>query len=221
MNLGEFRLAISSVLSLDNTNGSAEQLLIDRAVNRGVLDVLRKTRCYVADADLTFTAGVWDYQMPTSVLETVTVFVETEGEVYYPPLQRKTSAEILRMHGTGAVPSGIPKYFALEGWDLILLAPTPTTDVNLGIYYVPRPQALTGTSDDPSVVLYGGIPDDYHDAIELFALSRLADYDDDQSSGSGERYRQVYQQRYREIRREVKRMGTAKLAPFAIPNTSR
>jgi len=219
MNLGEFRLVLSSVISLDNTAGSAEQGLIDRAVNRGVIDVLRKTRCFVSLAWLALQDGIWEYNVPNAILEIVSCSITTgQGEDESPPLLRRTSDQITLMRKNTSAQNGTPRYYSVEGSNLILLHPVPSSTQDLHILFVPRPQPLVSSSDDPATYAQGGVPEDYHDAIEMYALWRLADYDDDGSSQMGERYRGIYQQRYREIRREIERMGTSKLSPFQIPN---
>ena len=219
MNLGNFRTVVSSTLSLDNTDGSAEQQLIDMFVNRGVVDTLRKTKCYATPAFLALEGGVWEYNFPTAILEIMSAAISSgTDEPTSAPLQRRTTADIESMRRSGSV--GQPRYFSLEGANLLMLYPTPQDGQDLHIIFVPRPQPLVDENDDPGDLGFGGIPEEYHDAVTLYTLARMADYDDDASSQQGDRYRQLYEARYRQIRREISRMGTGRMSSFAIPNVS-
>jgi hypothetical protein len=79
-----------------------------------------------------------------------------------------------------------------------------STDV-IELYYIPVPAAMSASSDDPSTASLGGIPKQLHYAIEFWAESRGASYDDDQSSAQGARYQQNYKDeltRYKKFLRE-------------------
>jgi hypothetical protein len=84
--------------------------------------------------------------------------------------------------------------FTLIRSDVIEINPTPTEDgMTVQIWAVLRPQPMAGDGDDPSTEPFGGIPYEYHDALITYALWKCADYADDQSSQSGERFRILYE----------------------------
>ncbi len=100
------------------------------------------------------------------------------------------------------------------------VAPAPSSAAVLRFYYVPRPLAmladgtLTADGNDPSNPTYGGIPDEYHDAIQFYVNWRAAKYDDKgggfsrgNASSPGQSYFDDYRRRIKEIRKELRQKG--------------
>jgi hypothetical protein len=85
-----------------------------------------------------------------------------------------------------------------------------------------RPLKMALDTDSPGDEQYGAIPDEFQDAIELYALWKCADYGDDNSSQMGERYRFQYEGqdgrggRLAQIRAAVNRRGTSRVAPRRV-----
>jgi hypothetical protein len=122
----------------------------------------------------------------------------------YPRPQRVSLEELLDRRRLMPLSSVPPQLYAFTGANLISFYPTPSGADTATLYYVPRPTALSNTADDPSNTAFGGIPPEYHDAIEYYAFWRASSYDD---SADAMNYYKLYQGRYREIRREVQRTG--------------
>ena len=61
------------------------------------------------------------------------------------------------------------------------------------MWAVIRPTKMTDDSHTPSTDAYGGLPDEYHDAIFLYACWKASSYADDESGAMGERYRSAYE----------------------------
>jgi hypothetical protein len=93
------------------------------------------------------------------------------------------------------------------GTNQILLWPTPDEEYDISIIYIPRPTELTFDSHDPSDPTYGGVPVEYHKAIEMYALAEAADLDDDASSRMGMDYRARYLEEVQNINRVLNRKG--------------
>lgn len=121
--------------------------------------------------------------------------------------------------GSPAAPAPT-RYYALAGHDTIMFYPTPGTADELTLYYVPKPSEMSTGTDDPSLDSFGGIPSEWHKAIELYALAEGADYSDDGSSGIGAAYSVRYEDFIRKMRGDLRRRGGTRLAP-AIPNPRR
>ena len=156
-----------------------------------MIDILRRTRCYVDSTTITLTAGTTDYQLDTGILAIRTLYatgsssnmvLEQIGEEHLTELQLASSTE-----------SDPVTYYSLLGANLLSVWPPPASSTTITIRYVPRPTAMSGASDDPSTATYGGIPAEWHYGIELYALWKMADSIDDQSSSQGERYRVLYE----------------------------
>lgn len=182
----------------------AEKTVIDQAINRAVQRVLEDTHCYVQKTDYTGWDGTsTDYTLDPAILDIHEMYVSSAGTIY--SLERLSLTNILEKRRTGQ-PSGSPvQFFCVNGGNLLLFYPTIGANDTLTVYYVPIPTALAADTDDPSTTTFGGIPEILHEGIFLYACSKLASYDDDQTSAQGQRYRDLYDleiTRYHKILRE-------------------
>jgi hypothetical protein len=132
-------------------------------------------------------------------------------------LARKSPHEIQAMRLGSAIPAtSTPDCYALEGATLLLIHPLPSEASTLAIYYVPQPTPLSNPADDPSAGAFGGIPPEYHKAVEYYALIEAADYDDDSSSAVGQLYQQRYTDRVRDFRKRQFYKGGRRLSPAVV-----
>ena len=206
-NLSQLRLAVQSKLGLETTASGTEETLVDAWLNQGVIDVLLQTHCNVNSATMTLTSGTSDYTLDTGILALLDVTYQAASSSTTNAVERTTPADILRMRQQGVSSSPV-RYYALNGHDLLMVYPTPSSSSDtLTTYYVPRPTAMSATGNDPSAETYGGIPAEYHKAIEYYALWQGGDYDDDSSSNIGAEYRRTYLELIREFKRYVRRKG--------------
>ena len=219
--LNSLRRAVQQKIGLDTTTSSTEETLLDEWINEGVVDVLLRTRCNVNCADITLTANTWKYNFSTAILAVNDVAVESASTGEQTVLTRTTPEQILRLRQGQPLTSDRIQYYALNGSDMLMLYPTPSTADTLEIYYVPRPTALSLTAHDPSNETYGGVPTEYHKAIEFYALWQAADYDDDTSSQIGEYYRSMYEQWLVRIRMAARHKGGRYMGPAVVGNRPR
>ncbi len=216
MTLQEFINSVSTQTGLDATSSTAatsEYQLMIGYINRGVVDLLRKTRCFVDVATMYLTAGTGDYTFDTSILEILSFDITPASRAVGIGLERVSLDEIIQDRRNSVV-SMCPYKYSVSGSNLISFYPTPAAADTATIYYIPRPTSLSGTANDPSATAYGGIPEEYHDAIEYYAFYRAASYDDD--DGGSQNWWKMYQGRFREIRREIQRMGGTKLPRMKV-----
>lgn len=226
MNLATFRRAVQQKLGLESTSSSTEETLVDAWLNEGVVDVLLKTRCNINCADVALTANEWKYTLDTDILAINDVTIEgTDGTLS--SLQRVEPDRILQMRTATPPTSPRVRYYALNGNDLLMLYPTPSNADTLEIFYVPRPTAMSATANDPSAETYGGVPTEYHKAIELYALAQGAEYTDHQPSRYGQTFRDQYEKWLRDIRKAARwkggrYLGAAQVGrrPFPVPQNS-
>lgn len=193
-------------ISLNTTSSGAEEVLLDRWLNEAVVDVLLQTRCKVDCGDLTTTADEWKYTTPTAILALLDITYQSASSSTTSALERVTPAEILRLRQQGDTTS-TPTHYALAGNDLLMFYPTPGSADTVEILYVPRPTALSATANDPSADTYGGIPSEYHKAIEYYALWQAGDYDDDNTSNWGLGYRQTYMELIAQFKKAIRKKG--------------
>jgi hypothetical protein len=205
MNLSQFETAVAAELGLSTTD---EKTVIDDAVNQAVQRVLEDTHCYVKETDYSGWDGTsQNYTLDATILDIVEVQLTSTGVTY--PLERLSIIDLLERRRTGQTSGSPTRYYAVSGGNLLMFYPAPGTGDALVVYHVPIPTAMSGATDDPSTNTFGGVPQILHEAVFFYACSRLASYDDDQTSAQGQRYRDWYKEeitRYREILR--KRGGT-------------
>ncbi len=209
MTLAEIRSAASVELGLRAETAGEKQTMIDRVANAAVLEILSKTRVRVTSATLSTTAGVGDYDLPVEALRVSSIEAPVQGGSSYSTLDHVSTDEILQRRRSGSSSSSASALrFALEGFNLLLLDPTPTTVYPLIMYYVPKPTRMTDGSHDPATIAFGGIPEEFHESVLLqFVYWKMGSQGEDQSSAQGARYKQDFDEGIREIRRRTNRRG--------------
>lgn len=207
--LANFRLAVQRELGLDTTAGAADEVEIDRRVNEGVVDFLLRTGCKVTSSTLTLTAGTSDYTIDTGILHIVDLYLTSAGDVFTP--NRVSHFELLELRRANSVASSPSMKYAVMGSNLLLVYPTPDAADVLTMYSVPRPVTLSAGANTPSE-----IPAEFHPAVELYALARLASMRDDQTSAQGQRYTDAYEQWVTRAKKAKNLMGGSRLAPARV-----
>lgn len=159
-----------------------------------MIDILLRTRTRAAIATSTLTAGRGDYELPTAdLLQIRHVEVLATGDTQPRGLKRLDPEDLLALRRTNQDNTSPSRRYAVDGGNLLRLYPIPSSADTMTITFVPRPTAMSAGTHDPSVSTYGGIPTEFHKAIEYYCLWQGADMDDDSSSAQGERYRVLYE----------------------------
>ena len=214
---------VQQELGLDTTASSDEDVLLGRRLNQAVREFLLDTRCYIASSTFTAVADQKDYDLQTgdfiggtgtnvSVLA-IDQLIDSNNI----PLARKNVSEIdeYRRASATTATSGQRNY-ALDGANLLMLWPTPSTAEVFTLRYIPRPTEMSSSAHDPSDPTYGGIPAEYHEALEKWTCWWMASYDDDTSSNQGDRYFGQYQLVASKARKWMKRKGGRRQAPVKL-----
>lgn len=161
-----------------------DQTLIDAWLNEGVREVLIRTHCYTAASFVTTTADEWQYDLSSNVM--VIKMIWRDGETA--PMVRVTPEEILELRRTSSATDDDVLRWAIVGTNMLMFWPTPSEAYDIQFVYVPRPTEMSSAEHDPSNPIYGGIPTEYHKAIELFALANASDHEHEQGTDRGLRY---------------------------------
>jgi hypothetical protein len=208
-------------LGLQQLDAYNEVPLIQDMLYRGTVDLLARTRCVARCVHLHTQANVGIYTLDHSILSLVDVDDGATDRARRD--QRWTRNGYV---GTVVYPTGYvncaPFTFSLIRSDVLRLTPTPAEDGEIDVWGVLRPTKMDEDTDSPGDEAYGAIPEEFQDAIELYATWRCADYSDDGSSQLGERYRALYEGsdgttgRLRQIRTLVNKRGTARAAPRRV-----
>ena len=207
---------VSQELSLEETASGDEDVLLGRRLNEGVREVLIELRCRVAVATVDLTANEQDYELPVDILA-INKIINSDSR----PLDHVSVEDIYELRrGTNPEEVNTRKY-AVEGANLLMIYPMPDAADELTLYYVPRPTEMSSASHDPSSNTYGGIPVEYHDLIELWAMYKMASFDDDGSSAMGDSYRQRFELGCVKARKRIRRRAGRTLGPARIGRRSR
>jgi hypothetical protein len=217
MTLGDIWTAVSIELGVRADVAGEKQTLVTRLANAGVLEILKKTKVRVTSATMATTIGVGDYDLPVEVIRTTQILAPNSGGIA-DPVEQVSPEEIDWKRRAASASAGSPLLcYALDGFNLLKLYPTPASVYNLTIYYVPRPTKLTTTGHDPSTIAFGGIPEEYHEDVLLnYIYWKMGSQGDDQSSAQGERYHQSFDEGVKELRKRINRrkgrLGPARTA---------
>jgi hypothetical protein len=163
-----FSLGLQEIVDYD------EGPMIDAKLHEGTIDLLARTKCVARCLHLRVKAGIDEYQLDHSVL----ALVDVEDGLL--PKARRDQ--------TDYSPS-----FTLIRADMLRLEPAPETDDVIDSWAVMRPAQMSDDADSPGFEDFGAIPDEFQDAIILYALWKLAEYANDQPSVVGERFRVLYE----------------------------
>lgn len=191
MNLATFRARVSGAIGVDNTDGSAEQALVDGWVNESVVQFLVRTKAHARPAAMSLTADQSDYEMDTDILAMRGAWIEPAGGLQEIPLRETSPEEIIayrRYQGINGDPSA--RLFALQGSNVLMLFPPPaSSDDILHIFYVPRPTALAASGESPAATANGGIPEEFHPVLENYVKWKAAEYANNGPSQLGQMWK--------------------------------
>lgn len=214
MNLGNYRTEVAAMLSL-NVDDADELALIDQWVNEGVEYVVAEGQTKVASTTADLQANQGDYELDTNILRILWIQTATSGGSTA-ELEQIGPTEILRRRLTASDSSSPSYLYAVDGANLLMLYPIPAGADVLTIYYVPRPATLANPGDTPDE-----IPSEFHRIVTLYVLWRGADYDDDQSSAQGSRYKQQLDEAITGMRSRINRKRGRRMARATVSRRRR
>jgi hypothetical protein len=181
-----------------------EQAYIDSEIHRGILDVLRRTGCFVQCiiADVPDDSSRIEFAAGGGVMRVNHIVRGNQvlDRTIFPPL---------------------PGCFAQSG-QILFFADSFAVGEQLQLYAVPRPPKMSADTQTLEDEQYGGIPEEFQDAVELYACAKLASRVDDGTSQMGTGYWVLYVGpdgnggRIGEIRRQINRMTGMTLGPARL-----
>ncbi len=189
MNRGDLVERVGEKLGLAYDVAGIEQDFLQAWCNEAVVDVLLNTHIYTKIGDTTLTSGTSEYRMDSTVLAIDDGSGTTPAGVGHYLVV--TLDEMIARQSANVVSPTARKVISIQG-DLLIVSPTPSSSETLRFYYVPKPTTMTSDSHNPSSTTYGGIPDQYHRAIEYYMLWQGSEYDDKQAALKPQDYYQIY-----------------------------
>lgn len=202
----------SRAMGLDDTNPGDEYTLMLQWINRGIIELLTQTKCYVQEGSMAMTAGVTDYRIDSNVLAVRNITVQDSAGNPL-PVQIINMEDLLPYLSNLIATTVSPMYASMDG-DFMRVAPPPSSAINLTYFYVPRPTPVSAGANDPSTATYGGIRPEYHDAILAFMKWKAAEYD--QQGGGfyrghayapGAAFEAIWKDELDRVKRKMKQLG--------------
>lgn len=193
---------VGEQLGLAYDRAGYEQTFLRSLWDRAIKDVLLRTHCNVRIGDMPLSNGVSEYRLPTSVLAILDGRVSTPaGLGHYNVI---TLDEMISRQSTNPASDSYRKYVAIQGSDLLIVSPTPSTSETLRIFYIAAATASSSDSNDFTNQTYGGLPSWCADAVEYYMLWKAAEFDD-KSAPLKPTYRDLYLTTVAEVKRNTRR----------------
>lgn len=215
LTLTQFRAAVAANVGLNNSaTPPGDQTNIDRWLNDGIAEICARARCNVQVFTTTFTANDYDYTLSASLLAINEVYVTDASNSVRYRLVRCSPQEILNYRvGTQFVGAPPVRFYAVDGFRLLMVYPTPTAADTLTIYGVPRPTALSAGSDTNT-----DIPDEWQNAIEYYATWQAARFINDAASQNGATWKAMYEETLRDLKKAANKMGGRRMSKAVVGN---
>lgn len=197
MNLATLRTHVARAVGLNTTDATVLQL-IDDALNEGIVEFLKGTKIFVIPAALSVTAGEDTYTLDTDILSIQSIWYEpADGSTLSATLEEIGLNDLLQLKLRQAAVDTTPRYFARLGGNAIQLYPAPANSSDqLHITYTPFPASvLSATADTPSATAYGGIPAEFHPAIEAYGKWKMGENEGHRPSQFGAVWKNEFEQR--------------------------
>jgi hypothetical protein len=211
--LSNYWTRVSAKLGLDNS-ASGDRDLITHWVSEAQEDFIRRTHCKVAWDTVSLTSGTTRYTLPTQLLAVLDLY-STSGNQDY-SFERVTLPELQKMLQVAPAVAGPTRYYATEGFTYLHVYPAPGSSDSLTLVYVPKPTALSASSDVPS-----DVPTQFHRALEYFALAEGEEFDNHGPSQFGAYWLAKYEQMVREARSDSRKIGGRRHARAQVGRSNR
>ena len=202
--LETLRRTVGRKTGMEYSAAGTDRDLIDSWCSEAVREILIRTHCYTAATTVETTADEWQYDLSSNVM--VVKLIWRDGETS--DMVRVAPDEIIELRRSNSTSSSDSSLmWAMVGTNMLMFHPTPTSVFTVSLVYVPRPTELSFDTHDPSNPAYGGIPVEYHKAIELWALSNASDHEHEGRTQSGQKYLVEFEAYIARIKAGVNRKG--------------
>lgn len=210
---GTLKTRVSRRLGLDETANSSDDVLLGGYLNDAVRDFLIKTRINVNRAEITLEEETDDSELAGGVLAVNEVLIAGSDARTFTP-SRTSPQQIIDWRRSGPVSGSTTlTHYALQGYDMFMWYPALPAETVVTMYFVPRPTEMALPTNDPAVEAFGGIPNEWHPALEMYASWQMADVDDDATSQMGLNYQRQYLLIVNDAKKAIRRKGGRSLGP--------
>lgn len=169
------------MLGLDDTVGGEEVTIVHDLIDEAILDISRRTKLNMRCVNLNVPAGADRFQLSDQILTLM-------------DLRNEGGASLTQRHADEVLTDASGLSFSIVGYNTLLLAGASDSPRTMMAWFIPKPAKMDDDAQSPSDPAYGGIPEEFHyTALLNYILWNGADYGDDITSQSGERYRILYE----------------------------
>lgn len=199
-------------LAASTVDGGFDEGLITGWINRGVAQVITRSRINVTPTVMALTAGQYDYTLPTEIIAIDEIYSTDAASSLWVRLEHVSPPVLLNMR-IGTQFQGAPpvRYYTVSGGNLLMVYPTPASADNLTIYFITRPDVLVNPTDSPD-----GIPEEWQQTVEYYACYQAGQYINDSASQNGERYQQMFERELKLMCKAMRQKGGRKLSPAVV-----
>jgi hypothetical protein len=209
MNRGQITKRVIQILGLDDTVAGEEDTLVHDLIDEAILDISRRTKLNMRCVNIHVPAGSSYFEMAVGILTMMDLRLMPSGS------PDSNGVVLTQRHADEVLADVSGLSFSVVGYNTLLLSGGTTAARDLKAWFVPRPTKMTTDAQTPADQQFGGIPEEFHyTAILNYVLWNGADYGDDITSQSGERYRLLYEGEdgrggnLRDIHRMINRRAT-------------
>lgn len=188
MNRGQLTKRAIQVLGLDDTVGGEEVTLVHDLITEGILDISRRSKLNMRCLKIHLEAGSSAFEIPPQVL-TIMDMRKMGSDT-----DTGDGIEMIQKHSDEVRMDSSGLSYSIVGYDTLHVSGGSEADRDYKAWHVPRPLPMLDDADSPATYEFGGIPEEFHyTALLNYVLWNGADYGDDITSQSGERYRLLYE----------------------------
>lgn len=221
MQLTDYQNALGAEFGFKGSGNDLVQM--NRVVNQGVREVLKRTHCHQEHVALDLAAGaqVGDWTIASPSPAPIAML-----ELYTPgtPLRfiKEVSARELLMRRQTITNTEGPYYYHWAGEELLMFAPASSTKPVLTALLVPYPTALSAGSDDPATNSKGGIPEELQEAVYTWACWKLSRIEGLPAPKTPKDYYEMFVGQIGEARHHLRQRGSRRMNPGRVgyPQTS-
>jgi len=200
-------------MGLSTVASSDDLLFMQDMANDAVVETLLRTHINIHMGDMALDSGVAEYRLDSNMLAVDDGRGSTPAGIGN--YEIVSLEEMIRRQSSGYVTPTWRKVVAFDG-NLLIVSPTPSESEVIRFYYVPRPTAMTDDVNDPSTDTYGGIPSQYHRALEYYMLWQAAEHVEKTRPLGPVDYFNLYENECKLILDRKRQMVGRKLSPAQV-----
>jgi hypothetical protein len=183
---------------------TADMALMLGWYNDAVEQFLRETKLNVRTAALALTAGQEDYSLDTDIIAMQALWY-SPGDGTQSLMTAITPEDMYLKRMVEVTGGGPPTFYALAGAHTLMLNPAPSSGDQIHMLYVPRPAAMSASSDSPAATAMGNIPSEFHVILEAYVKWKAGQAEEHRPSESGLQFQSEWERAITAVKGQLRR----------------